>query len=144
MKKSSTILSMVLEGGNAFAADVLDVGTIEAPKYYVIKANRGLPWVTYTPEKLDNGGAETTLYRAEELSEAAVWAVVPGTEEGTVNIYNYITKDSDEKAYIFSFITRDGSEFVGAYDSGTATTDGAQDIYVKYNSNGSYGLTFPN
>ncbi len=144
MKKSIAILSMALLAGNAFAADVLEVGTDEAPKYYVIKANRGLPFVTYSAEKLNNGGAETSLYRSDELSDAAVWGVVAGAEEGTINIFNYTTKDDKRKQYMFTFITKDDSEFVGAANSGVATTGGAQDVYVKDNGNGSYGLALQN
>ena len=131
---------LAMMAGNAVAADVLEAGTAEAPKYYVIKANRGLPYVTYTAEAKNNGGAETHLYRANALSEAAVWAVVPGSVDGTVNIYNYTTKDSEDKAYIINYVTKDGSEFVGGQDSGTATTGEAQDVYVMNNGNGSYGL----
>lgn len=144
MKKSLAILSMALLAGNAFAADVLEVGTVEAPKYYVIKANRGVPYVAYSADKKDNGGAETSLYRSNELSEATVWAVVPGSEEGTVNIYNYQTKDeAKRKAYMFSFITKDGAEFVGGLEA-VATTGGAKDIYVKNYGNGGYGLALEN
>lgn len=141
MKRSIAIMSMALMASNAFAADKLEVGTNEAPKYYVIKANRGLPYVTFTPDKKNNDGAKTTLYRADELSEAAVWAVVPGTEEGTISIYNYTTRNSKNKAYMFSFVTKDGSDFYGASDSGTATTTNEQqNVYTLDNGNGSYGL----
>lgn len=145
MKKSIAIMSMALLACNAYAADVLVPGTETAPKYYVIKANRGLPFVSYVAEKIDNGGAETSLHRVNDLSEEAVWAVVPGKEEGTVNIYNYTTRNEEKrKAYMFTFITKDESEFLGAPDSGTATTGGARDIYVKNNGNGSYGLALEN
>ncbi len=141
MKKSIAILSMALLAGNAYAADVLEAGTQEAPKYYVIKANRGLPFVTFTPDKKNNDGAKTTLYRADELSEYAVWAVIPGSEEGTVNIYNYTTRNSKNKAYMFSFIEKNGNMFDGVLNSGIATTDSKpQDVYTLDNGNGSYGL----
>ncbi len=143
MKKSLLFLSMAMLAGNAFAANVLEAGTADSPKYYVIKANRGLPWVTYTAEAKDNGGAQTTIYRANELSDAAIWAVVPGTAEGTVNIFNYTTKDSGEKAYMFSFVTKDGKEFDGATGA-VATTGAANDIFTLDNGNGSYGLALNN
>lgn len=142
MKKSIAILSMALLACNAYAADKLVPGTVEAPNYYVITANRGLPFVTYTAEKMTDGKAETTLYRSDKLSKEAVWAVVAGQVEGTVNIYNYTTGNGADKEYMFAFNNKnEDAEFVGDSDSGTATTTSeAADVYVKDNDNGSYGL----
>ncbi len=134
---------MMALAGNAFAYDALEAGTAESPKYYVIKANRGLPWVTYTAEAKDNGGAETHLYRANELSDAAVWAVVPGTADGTVNIYSYTTQDSEDKAYMLTYVTKDGAEFAGV-SGAVATTGNEVDIYTKKYGDGSFGISIIN
>lgn len=139
MKKFLLSLSALALSALPVFADTLEAGTADAPKYYVIKAGRGIPYVTYTAEAKNANGAQTTLYRANELSEAAIWAVVPGTEENTVNIYNYTTKDDENKAYMFSFITTNGSEFTGETGA-VASTGDAQDVYCKDNKNGTYGL----
>ncbi|MDE7110359.1 MAG: hypothetical protein K2O38_00480 [Muribaculaceae bacterium] len=141
MKKSIAILSMALMACNAFAADVLEAGTADAPKYYIIKANRGAAYVAYGEETKDNGGALTHLFRTDDLSANNVWAVVGGEAEGTLNIYNYSTKDADRKAYLMAYITKSGDEFTGGLNAVANTVGRAKDIFVKDYEDGSYGLS---
>ena len=133
MKKTLMFLSAVALAANAYAADQLVAGTADAPNYYVLKAGRGTPYLAYSADYLTTpGGVETRLHRTNDLTQANVWAVTPGSAEGTVNITAYGTTRG-----LMNFINADG----GFYGSGAiATAVKPQDIYAVHQSNGTVSL----
>lgn len=140
MKKIFTVISLAALALNASAYDKLEAGTADAPNYYVIKANRGVPYLAYTADGIMNGDLTTKLYRTSELAEANIWAVTPGSEEGSLLIKNY----TNAKGALMNFLTNDESMFEGK-TGGLATTVGtAKDIYPQYLSDGSVGLSLKN
>ncbi len=141
MKKSLLILSMMAVGVFAYAYDVPAAGTAEAPNYYVIRANRGIPYLAYG--KAQQTEVRSYLTRTSDLKEANIWAVTPGTTAGTVTIKNYTAN-----SYLLDFV--DSDEEPTVEEKATAITvskpvdlyltekDGAYAISIQPAENASY------
>lgn len=134
MKKTLMFLSAVALAANVYAADKLEAGTADAPNYYVLKAGRGTPYLAYVDgEPLTTAsGAETLLHRTNDLTAANIWAVTPGTEEGTLNIVAY-----GNSRGLMNFINAEGS-YSGS--GAVATCVKPKDIYPIYQANGTVSL----
>lgn len=117
MKKSLLILSMAAMAVNAVAFDQPVAGTADAPNYYVIKANRGVPYLAYSAEGVDAPNGKTNLTRTNDLTTANVWAVTAGTAEGSLVIKNY-TAD----AYLMDFFNASGSTVASGASANTVST----------------------
>ena len=137
MKKTLMFLSAVALAANAYAADQLVAGTADAPNYYVLKAGRGTPYLAFSEEFLTAPtGVETRLHRTQELTQANVWAVTPGSEEGTIILTAYGTTRG-----LMNYVNADGAYYgTGA----TANVVKPQDIYPKYQDNGTVSLSINN
>ena len=111
----------------------LEPGTADAPNYYVLKAGRGTPFLAYSEDYLTTpSGIETRLHRTNDLTQANVWAVTPGEEEGTLHITAYGTTYG-----LMGFVNADGPYYgFGA----VATVVKPQDIYPVYQADGTVSL----
>lgn len=132
MKKSLLILSMAAMAVNAVAFDQPVAGTADAPNYYVIKANRGVPYLAYSAEGVDAPNGKTNLTRTNDLTTANVWAVTAGTAEGSLVIKNY-TAD----AYLMDFFNASGSTVAAGANANTVSTP--TDIFA-IDMGGAYAL----
>ncbi|MDE6535591.1 MAG: hypothetical protein K2K82_06230 [Muribaculaceae bacterium] len=127
MKKSLLILSVVaLAATSARAYDTLEPGTADAPNYYTITANRGDNKIlTYSYDGVTAGSGKTHLYRQTEVIPEAIWAVTPGSVDGTIRIQNLVSGQ-----YLMDY--QNGFEvpfaFTGAYANTTSTP---ADVYYK-------------
>ena len=133
MKRALTFLSAVALAAGVYAADKLEAGTADSPNYYVLKAGRGTPFLAYSEDYLTTpSDIETRLHRTNDLTQANVWAVTPGSAEGTVNITAYGTTRG-----LMNFINADGA----FYGSGAiATVVKPQDIYPVHQADGTVSL----
>lgn len=125
MKKSLLILSMLaLTATSARAYDTLEPGTADAPKYYTITANRGDNKIlTYSYDGVTAGSGKTHLYRQTEVIPEAIWAVTPGSVNGTIKIQNLVTGQ-----YLMDF--QNGFELAFAQMGAIAnTTSTPTDVY---------------
>lgn len=137
MNKIVVLLSAMALAVNAYAADKLVAGTADAPNYYVLKAGRGVPYLAFSEEYINNGaGVETRLYRTTGLSEFNIWEVTPGDEEGTLHIAAF-----EHNYGLMNFINKDGSFYE---TNGIATVAKIRDIYPTYNDNGTVSLSINN
>lgn len=127
MKKLLAILSMAAIAAPAFA-DQPVAGTAEAPNYYLIVANRGIPYLGYDA----TGNGTTHLLRTNEVSAANVWAVTPGSAEGTV-----VIKNATADAYLMDFVI-DGVSTTAA-GATAVTTSTPTDIFLVEQS-GAYAI----
>ncbi len=134
MKKSLLILSALALGWSTPAfADTLEAGTADSPNYYVLKASRGVPYLAVSAETLTNNGVETTLYRTNDISAANIWAVTPGSAEGTLKITAY-----GSELGLMEFKNADGVSY--AMNS-VATLSEPADIYPRYLNDGTVSLS---
>lgn len=136
MKKSLLILSMMAVAATATAFEKPEAGTTDKPNYYVITANRGVPYLGYTAEGITTKitGKTTNLYRTNELTTANVWAVTPGATDGTVVIKNY-TAD----AYLMSFFSASVASTTTA-DAVAGTVSEPTDLVLK-DMGGAYAIS---
>lgn len=142
MKKSLLILSMLaLTATSARAYDTLEPGTADAPKYYTITANRGDNRIlTYSYDGVTAGSGKTHLYRQTEVIPEAIWAVTPGSVNGTIKIQNLVTGQ-----YLMDF--QNGFELAFAQMGAIAnTTSTPTDVYYVEDASvtGTYVLTLKN
>lgn len=133
MKKFTLFLSMIAVAAGSAMADVPVAGTAEAPNYYVIKANRGIPYLTYSAEELtaNTDGVTTHLFRSDALAPASVWAVTPGTAEGTVHIKSYV---ADAYFMVLANAAENGLNAVGQ------TSETPVDMVLPEAANGAFGI----
>lgn len=127
MKKLLAILSMAAIAAPAFA-DQPVAGTAEAPNYYLIVANRGIPYLGYDA----TGDGTTHLLRTNDVSAANVWAVTPGSAEGAV-----VIKNATADAYLMDFVN-DGVSTTAA-GATAVTTSTPTDIFLVEQS-GAYAI----
>ncbi|MCM1309466.1 MAG: hypothetical protein NC301_00385 [Bacteroides sp.] len=140
MKKSLLVLSMLAVAVTAAAYDVPEAGTADSPNYYIIKANRGnYRYLGYAENPItltkDEKSIETHLCRTQQLSEANIWEITPGTAEGTVVIKNYTTNQ-----YLLGFINYDNEV---SYDenSRAVTVSQPANIQLSARTSGAYAIT---
>lgn len=83
---------MAMAATSASAYDQFIPGTDEAPNYYLIRTERGNPFLSYSAEGVSNSaeGYVSHLTRLVNATEASLWEVTPGSETGTVVIKNYV------------------------------------------------------
>lgn len=132
MKKSLMILSMLAVAGVATAQDQPVAGSAEAPNYYIIKANRGVPYLGYSEAGVAGTNGTTHLCRTNGLTTANVWAVTAGTAEGSLVIKNY-TAD----AYLLDYFNAEGSTLAANATANTVSTP--TDIFTV-DMGGAYAL----
>lgn len=135
MKKSLLFLSMLAVAGSAAAFDTPVAGTATAPNYYVIKANRGdaryLAYGTPTTTSL----VETMLHRTTDLTEANIWAITPGTAEGSVVIKNY-----SANAYLLDYVSKQGNTSTLEVNAVAVTVGAATDVFLEDLENGAFSI----
>lgn len=125
---------MLAVAASASAFDKPVAGTADAPNYYIIKANRGIPYLGYTAEGVvDPANGKTNVYRTNDITAANVWAVTPGTAEGSVVIKSY-TAD----AYLMKFFSATVKTTVKA--GGTATTVAEPTDLFLVDTGGAYAI----
>lgn len=137
MKKSILLVSLAAIASSAFA-DVPVAGTADAPAYYTIKANRGVPFLSYSAEGKTTGNYTTHLYRDNSLSTAGVWEVSAGKAEGAVTI-----KSTVADAYLLNFFNAFGAPSV-ASNSVANTVAEPTDLFLKDMGNGAYAISLNN
>lgn len=126
MKKATLLVSMLTVAAAAMAYDAPQAGN-----YYLIQANRGVPYLSYQAEAFENG---TNLYRAESPATNSVWQVSAGNAEGSLVIKNYTTN-----AYLMGFTFQgEESTVIGSLAN---TVAAPADIFTKQMTNGAYALS---
>lgn len=83
---------MAMAATSASAYDSFTAGTDEAPNYYLIRTERGNPFLSYSADGVTNSadGYVSHLTRLANATEASLWEVTPGSAAGTVVIKNYV------------------------------------------------------
>ncbi len=137
MKKLLLCLSVMASAAlSASAFDHFTAGTDDAPNYYVIRSNRGTPYLSYSADELNNGSVATQLYRSTDVSEYSLWAVTPGSVSGTVVIKNY-----KADAYLMGFKTGDGSDFTGVSGATADVISTPEDIYIRQFEDNAFAMS---
>lgn len=140
MKKLPLLFIAALSlANNCFASDELEAGTTDAPNYYILEAGRGTPYLAFNENGLTTqSGVVTNLYRTDNLSEANIWVVTPGSVEGTLTITAY-----NHTQGLMTFLNATDSEVSYAQNS-IAYAGEPTDIYPTRYTDGSISLSINN
>lgn len=134
---------MLTAAASAMAYDAPVPGTADAPAYYLIEANRGVPYLTYSAQTLtsEKPVGTTNLYRANETSVASIWQITAGKTDSTIVVKNY-----SADAYLMSFWFADGDEReeTTVVNSLADVAKTPTEIFTKQMPNGAYALSLKN